>query len=227
MFIESRSHRDWAISLSALWPCAEWVGTKLLLHFTRDAVVYKWKNTLFWGAWHNKVARGRSMNGCADFGSQLRKLRPDWWQFNLNYDELNKRLVEVKREFGLRKALSSRSLTGETRTFAEILDQDVEKIVMFYLRAQGDIGQCNFTSVVVVRLLLLTHEFSFWTPATRLWEMRQRQILNLEGYNLSVEQIEIMCQKYRDLGQVSANKHIYFIASTTNLTVISLCVQIS
>ena len=149
------------------------------------------------------------MNGCADFGSQLRKLRPDWWQFNLNYDELNKRLVEVKREFGLRKALSSRSLTGETRTFAEILDQDVEKIVMFYLRAQGDIGQCNFTSVVVVRLLLLTHEFSFWTPATRLWEMRQRQILNLEGFNLSVEQIEIMCQKYRDLGQVSANKHIF------------------
>ena len=78
-----------------------------------------------------------------DFGSQLRKLRPDWWQFNLNYDELNKRLVEVKREFGLRKALSSRSLTGETRTFAEILDQDVEKIVMFYLRAQGDLGQCS------------------------------------------------------------------------------------
>jgi hypothetical protein len=41
--------------------------------------------------------------------------------------------------------------------------------------------------------------------------MRQRQILNLEGYNLSVDQIEIMCQKYRDLGQVSANKLVYFI----------------
>lgn len=75
-----------------------------------------------------------------DFGSVLRKTRPAWWQFNLNYDELNKRLVEVKREFGLRKCLSSRSLSGETRTFAEILDQDVEKIVMFYLRAQGDLG---------------------------------------------------------------------------------------
>ena len=51
--------------------------------------------------------------------------------------------MEVKREFGLRKALSSRSLTGETRTFAEILDQDVEKIVMFYLRAQGDLGSSS------------------------------------------------------------------------------------
>ena len=81
------------------------------------------------------------MPGAGDYGSQLRKLRPEWWQYNLNYDELNKRLIEVKREFGLRKALSSRSLTGETRTFAEILDQDVEKIVMFYLRAQGDLGE--------------------------------------------------------------------------------------
>lgn len=32
--------------------------------------------------------------------------------------------------------------------------------------------------------------------------MRQKQILNLEGYNLSVDQIEVMCQKYRELGQV-------------------------
>jgi hypothetical protein len=31
--------------------------------------------------------------------------------------------------------------------------------------------------------------------------MRQQQIRNLEGYDLSVEQIENMCQKYRDLGQ--------------------------
>ena len=38
--------------------------------------------------------------------------------------------------------------------------------------------------------------------ATRLWDMRQKQILNLEGYNLSVDQIEVMCQKYRELGQV-------------------------
>ena len=35
--------------------------------------------------------------------------------------------------------------------------------------------------------------------------MRQKQILNLEGYNLSVDQIEVMCQKYRDLGQVSTD----------------------
>jgi hypothetical protein len=38
--------------------------------------------------------------------------------------------------------------------------------------------------------------------ATRLWELRQKQILTLESFNLSVDQIELMCQKYRDLGQV-------------------------
>ena len=42
--------------------------------------------------------------------------------------------------------------------------------------------------------------------ATRLWEMRQRQITQLEGFSLSVEQIEVMCQKYRDLGQVSIGR---------------------
>ena len=38
--------------------------------------------------------------------------------------------------------------------------------------------------------------------------MRQKQITNLEGFNLSVEQIEVMCQKYRDLGQVSNSDNI-------------------
>lgn len=39
--------------------------------------------------------------------------------------------------------------------------------------------------------------------ATRLWELRQKQMQNLEGLSLSTDQIEGMCQKYRDLGQVS------------------------
>lgn len=35
-------------------------------------------------------------------------------QYNLKFDELNSRLAKVKKEFGMRRAISSRSLTGET-----------------------------------------------------------------------------------------------------------------
>ena len=35
-------------------------------------------------------------------------------QYNLKYEELNNRLTKVKKEFGMRRAISSRSLTGET-----------------------------------------------------------------------------------------------------------------
>jgi SPX domain protein involved in polyphosphate accumulation len=112
-----------------------------------------------------------------DFGSRLRRLRPEWWQFNLSYEELISRLNEVKKEFGMRRALSRRSLHGETRTFAEILDQDVEKIVLFYLRYQGEL-------------------------ATRLWAMRERQIMKMQEVTLSIEQIETLWQRYRDLSQV-------------------------
>jgi hypothetical protein len=58
----------------------------------------------------------------------------DWNPFYLDFDGLNRRLQQVKREFGMRKAISTQSLTGETRTLAEILDKEIEKIVLFFFR---------------------------------------------------------------------------------------------
>ena len=42
-------------------------------------------------------------------------------QYNLKFDELNNRLTKVKKEFGMRRAISSRSLTGETVSIQYIL----------------------------------------------------------------------------------------------------------
>ena len=109
--------------------------------------------------------------------SKLRHIREEWWRFNLNYSELNKHLLTVKKQFGIKKAMSTRSIAGETRTFAEILDQDVEKMVLFYLRTQGEM-------------------------ANRLWQLREHQMLKMKNsYRLTVENVDTMCQKYRDLGQ--------------------------
>ena len=98
----------------------------------------------------------------------------DWSAYYLNTDDLNERLVKVKREFGLRKAVSTRSLTGETRTFAEILDSEVEKIVLFYLREQG-------------------------TLADQLWSLRQEHQDMTGNMNVSLANIELIFGKYRDL----------------------------
>ena len=67
-----------------------------------------------------------------------RNAKPEWFSYYLKYNDLKDRLRTVKKEFGLKKAISSRSITGETRTFAEILDEEVEKIVLFFLRQQGN-----------------------------------------------------------------------------------------
>ena len=68
-------------------------------------------------------------------------------------------------------------MAGETRTFAEILDSDVEKMVLFYLRTQGDL-------------------------ANRLWQLREYQTANMQNsFRLTMDAIDTMCQKYRDLGQ--------------------------
>ena len=103
------------------------------------------------------------------------KTKSEWRAFNLNYDELHRRLTTVKKEFGMRKAISSRSLTGETRTFAEILDEEVEKIVLFYLRMQGEL-------------------------AKKLWAMREVQLSSISGA-MTMEFIDCMFKRYRDLGQ--------------------------
>ena len=58
--------------------------------------------------------------------------------------------------------------------------------------------------------------------------MRQKQILNLEGYNLSVDQIEVMCQKYRELGQVGKDTmmNMQYYESFANFILLLLSVII-
>ena len=67
--------------------------------------------------------------------------RESWAFFYLDYEGLTARLMAVKKEFGLRKAISTRSLTGEQRTFAEVLDGEIEKVVLFFLRRQGSLAK--------------------------------------------------------------------------------------
>eukprot|EP01038_Epipyxis_sp_PR26KG_P012876 gene12876-17254_t len=99
-------------------------------------------------------------------------------QYNLQYERLNDHLNSVKRKFGLKKVSSTRSLTssnnGETRTFAELLDHEVEKIVLFYLRMQGELAE-------------------------QVWSIRSKQISELEEIPYTLDDIEIYCQKYRDV----------------------------
>jgi len=100
----------------------------------------------------------------------------DWAPFYLEFDGLMRRLQRVKKEFGMRKAVSSQSLTGETRTLAEILDKEVEKIVLFYLRIQGEV-------------------------AHRIWNLRERQGKILQGDNVVTAQaLDALSQQYREIG---------------------------
>ena len=99
----------------------------------------------------------------------------DWSSFYLDLEGLNARLVKRKREIGKRN-VSRKSMTFETRTFSEILDKEVEKVVLFYLRIQGDI-------------------------ASRVWKQREFQLRVLNGDEMvTMGQIDVMCQSYRVLG---------------------------
>ena len=94
----------------------------------------------------------------------------DWNPFYLDFDGLNRRLQKVKREFGMRKAISTQSLTGETRTLAEILDKEIEKVVLFFLRIQGDL-------------------------AYRAWKLREQQNKLLNGETLITTEQLTTCRK--------------------------------
>lgn len=96
-------------------------------------------------------------------------------RFNLDYNGLNRRLVAVKKTCGLKRAQSNQSLLGETRTFAEILDQEVEKVVLFYIGEQGSI-------------------------AKRTWDLRAVQLACLQDYTISEQKVEELMEKFRQLG---------------------------
>ena len=54
----------------------------------------------------------------------------------------------------MRRAVSVQSLSGESRTFAELPDLEVERVVLHYLRIQGlreVCGSCDPNSIVALK----------------------------------------------------------------------------
>ena len=64
-------------------------------------------------------------------------LRP----FCFPYEALFERLRKVRASFGLRRVLSTRTLEGEKHTFAELLDAEVEKVVLFFIARKGEVSR--------------------------------------------------------------------------------------
>jgi hypothetical protein len=60
---------------------------------------------------------------------------------SLPYSELVRRMSRVRQAFGLTRVLSERTIDGEARTFAEILDAEVEKIVLFFISRKGEVSR--------------------------------------------------------------------------------------
>jgi len=99
-------------------------------------------------------------------------------RFNLDYANLNSKLNVVKSRViqttGMRRASSALSLI-DTRTFAEVLDQEVEKVVLFYIQEQGSI-------------------------AKKVWQLRERQLLHLQQSDVSMGIIDDLFDRFRELG---------------------------
>lgn len=99
-------------------------------------------------------------------------------RFNLDYDNLNSKLNVVKsrviKTTGMRRASSALSLI-DTRTFAEVLDQEVEKVVLFYIQEQGSI-------------------------AKKVWQLRERQLLQLQRSDVAMNVIDDLFDSFRELG---------------------------
>ena len=62
-------------------------------------------------------------------------------RYCLPYEALIERLRRVKSAFGLRRVLSTRTLEGEKHTFAELLDAEVEKVVLFFISRKGEVSR--------------------------------------------------------------------------------------
>lgn len=95
--------------------------------------------------------------------------------FNLDYAGLCGKIQAAKKSSGLKRAQSKLSLFGETRTFAEILDEEVERLVLYYIRQQGHI-------------------------AGKLWDLRSFQLLSLQDPTISLSKVEDMISRYRGIG---------------------------
>lgn len=110
-------------------------------------------------------------------GGYQNKLEPYgiYIENSLDCAGLCRRINSARRSCGLRRAQSKLCLKGETRTFAEILDGEVEKVVLFYIKQQGSIAE-------------------------KTWELRSLQVTCLQDFNISSQKIEDLCQRYRQLG---------------------------
>lgn len=118
---------------------------------------------------------------------------PDWSEHNINFSMLENRLSTVKKEFGLRKAISVQSLSGESRTFAELLDLEVERVVLFYLRAQGVL-------------------------ANQVWILRVKQQSCLQtGYIASQDKLTDLLKDYRLVSHQVLRLLEYLELNTMNL----------
>lgn len=96
-------------------------------------------------------------------------------QFKLDYDGLSRRIHRAKQASGMKRAQSKLSLLGETRTFAEVLDEEVEKMVLNYIKEQGSI-------------------------AGMTWELRSTQLAKLLNPATPLSVIEDLLVRYRALG---------------------------
>jgi hypothetical protein len=94
---------------------------------------------------------------------------------NLDFDGLCRRIQSAKKASGMKRAQSQVSIIGETRTFAEILDEEVEKVVLYYIKEQGHI-------------------------AGKVWDLRSFQLSKLQDPTTSLSAITSMLDRYRTLG---------------------------
>jgi hypothetical protein len=130
-------------------------------------------------------------------GTRLYELvRTDWKEYVIDYAALTTRLVDVKHTFGLRRVLSSASITGETRSFAEILDKEVEKVVLFYIRQQGHIAEklWNLRCKDFSNLVSLSSNTSSSSSSSS-----SSGSVDING--CTVGDIEAACQQYRMIGR--------------------------
>jgi hypothetical protein len=96
-------------------------------------------------------------------------------EYSLDYHGLCRRMQRAKQGLGFRRAQSKLCLIGETRTFAEILDGEVEKVVLFYIQEQGSI-------------------------AGKVWDLRSYQLSSLQDHAIPMQKIDEMFLRYRSVG---------------------------
>ena len=146
----------------------------------------------------------------------------EWASYYLNYDDLINHLKSVKNEWGMRRAVSTRTIAGETRTFAEILDSEVEKVVLFFLRKQGALAK-NLMELRHAQRLALRGDLSSLglevpTPSSSSSSSSSSSELTvLTNQPLTIAIVDQFLAKYRDLGNEMITLLEYLRINTVGL----------